>query len=89
MDYLPLTRANLQSAGIPEESFERFDDDSENGFRRTNRRRNARRRAELWTDDNPALAGLDELRQRRWVNDRMADNAIARLVADHRAFVIV
>ena len=80
--YLPLTRANLQSAGIPEESFERFDDDSENGFRRTNRRRNARRRAELWTDDNPALAGLDELRQRRWVNDRMADNAIARLVAD-------
>ena len=80
--YFPLTRANLQSAGIPEESFERFDDDSENGFRRTNRRRNARRRAELWTDDNPALAGLDELRQRRWVNDRMADNAIARLVAD-------
>ena len=80
--YLPLTRANLQSAGIPEESFERFDDDSENGFRLTNRRRNARRRAELWTDDNPALAGLDELRQRRWVNDRMADNAIARLVAD-------
>ena len=31
--YLPLTRANLQSLGIPEESFERFDTGNEQGFR--------------------------------------------------------
>ena len=80
--YLPLTRAHLQSAGIPEESFERFHDDSENGFRQIDRRRYARRRAQLWTDDNPAIVGLDELGQRRWVNDTMADEAIARLLAD-------
>ena len=80
--YLPLTRANLQSAGIPEESFERFDDDSEEGFRRIDRRRYPRRRAQLWTDDNPALVGLDELGQRRWVNDTMAEESIARLLAD-------
>ena len=80
--YLPLTRASLQSAGIPEVSFERFDRDGDNGFRQTSRRRNAGRRAELWTDDNPAIVGLDELGQRRWVNDRMADEAISRLLAD-------
>ena len=80
--YLPLTRAHLQSAGIPEESFERFDDDSEKGFRRIDRRRYPRRRAQLWTDDNPAIVGLDELGQRRWVNDTMADEAITRLLAD-------
>ena len=80
--YLPLTRAHLQSAGIPEESFERFHDDSENGFRQIDRRRYPRRRAQLWTDDNPAIVGLDELGQRRWVNDTMADEAIARLLAD-------
>ena len=81
--YLPLTRANLQSAGIPEESFERFDADSETGFRQIDRRRRyPRRRSQLWTDDNPAIVGLDELGQRRWVNDTMADEAIARLLAD-------
>ena len=78
--YLPLTRANLQSAGIPTKSFERFEF---NGwFRRTSRWHEARRRAQLWTDDNPALVGLDELGQRRWVNDTMADEAVALLVAD-------
>ena len=78
--YLPLTRANLQSAGIPKKSFERFEF---NGwFRRTSRWHDARRRAQLWTDDNPALVGLDELGQRRWVNDTMADEAVALLVAD-------
>ena len=80
--YLPLTRETLQSAGIPEVSFERFDMDGENGFRQTSRRRNARRRAELWTDDNPAIVGLDELGQRRWVNDAMRNEAMARLVVD-------
>ena len=81
--YLSRTRANLQSAGIPEESFERFDADSETGFRQIERRRRyPRRRAQLWTDDNPAIVGLDELGQRRWVNDTMADEAIARLLAD-------
>ena len=81
--YLPLTRAHLQSAGIPEESFERFDADGDTGFRQIERRRRyPRRRAQLWTDDNPAIAGLDELGQRRWVNDTMADEAIARLLAD-------
>ena len=81
--YVPLTRAHLQSAGIPEESFERFDADSETGFRQIERRRRyPRRRAQLWTDDNPAIVGLDELGQRRWVNDTMADEAIARLLAD-------
>ena len=76
--YLPLTRANPQSAGIPEKSFERF----EHGFRRTAAGTTDRRRTELWTDDNPALVGLDELGQRRWVNDTMADEAVARLFAD-------
>ena len=81
--FLPLTRASLQSTAIPEESFERFDADSETGFRQIERRRRyPRRRAQLWTDDNPAIAGLDELGQRRWVNDTMADEAIARLLAD-------
>ena len=81
--FLPLTRASLQSTGIPEESFERFDADSETGFRQIERRRRyPRRRAQLWTDDNPVIAGLDELGQRRWVNDTMADEAIARLLAD-------
>lgn len=80
--YLPLTRENLQSAGIPEESFERFHDDSESGFRQVDRRRYPRRRAQLWADDNPAIAGFDELGQRRWVNGTMADEAVARLVAD-------
>ena len=79
--YLPLTRAHLQSAGIPEESFERFDD-NEQGFREMAMRRYPSRRAQLWTDDNPAIVGLDELGQRRWVNDTMADEAIARLLAD-------
>ena len=81
--YLPLTRAHLQSAGIPEESFERFDADSETGFRQIERRRRyPRRQAQLWTDDNPAIVGLDELGQRRWVHDTMADEAIARMLAD-------
>ena len=80
--YLPLTRANLQSAGIPEESFEPFDDDSGTGFRQIDRRRYPRRRAQLWTDNNPAIVGLDELGQQRWVNDTMADEAIAHLLAD-------
>ena len=80
--YLPLTRASLQSAGILEESFKRFDSNGENGFRQTERRRNARRRAELNADDNPVIAGLDELDQRRWVNDTMSEESIARLLAD-------
>ena len=80
--YLPLTRAHLQSLGIPEESFERFDAGSEQGFRQIDRRRYRRRRAQLWTDDNPAIVGLDELGQRRWVDDTMADEAIASLFAD-------
>ena len=81
--YAPLTRAHLPSAGIPEESFKRFDAGSETGFRQIERRRRyPRRQAELWTDDNPAIAGLDELGQRRWVNDTMADEAIAGLLAD-------
>ena len=79
--YLPLTRAHLQSLGIPEESFERFAS-SEQSFSRMARSRYYRRRAQLWTDDNPAIVGLDELGQRRWVNDTMADAAIARLLAD-------
>ena len=45
-------------------------------------RRYRRRGAQLWTDDNPAIVGLDELGQRRWVNDTMADEAITRLLAD-------
>ena len=80
--YLPLTRAHLQSAGIPKESFERFNSDSEHVFGLNGRRRYYRRRAQLWTDDNPAIVGLNELGQRRWVNDTMADEAIARLLAD-------
>ena len=80
--YLPLTRAHLQSAGIPEESFERFDARNAQGFRAMDSRRYRRRGAQLWTDDNPAIVGLDELGQRRWVNDTMADEAIARLLAD-------
>ena len=81
--YAPLTRAHLPSAGIPEESFKRFDADSETGFRQIERRRRyPRRQAQLWTYDNPAIAGLDDLGQRRWVNDTMADEAIARLLAD-------
>ena len=80
--YLPLTRESLQSGGAPEESFERFRDDSENAFGRSANRRYSRRRAQLWTDDNPALVGLDELGQRRWVNDTMAEESIARLLAD-------
>ena len=81
--YAPLTRAHLPSAGIPEESFKRFDAGSETGFRQIERRRRyPRRQAELWTDDNPAIAGLDELGQRRWVHDTMADEAIAGLLAD-------
>ena len=80
--YLPLTRAHLQSAGIPEESFERFDARNAQGFRAMDSRRYRRRGAQLWTDDNPAIVGLDELGQRRWVNDTMADEASARLLAD-------
>ncbi len=80
--YLPLTRESLQSGGPPEESFERFRDDSEIAFGRSANRRYSRRRAQLWTDDNPALVGLDELGQRRWVNDTMAEESIARLLAD-------
>ena len=80
--YLPLTRANLQSLGIPEKSFKRFDTGNEQGFRQIDRRRYLRRRAQLWTDDNPAIVSLDELGQRRWVNDTMAEEAIARLLAD-------
>ena len=80
--HLPLTRAHLQSAGIPEESFERFDDRNAQGFRAMESRRYRRRVAQLWTDDNPAIVGLDELDQRRWVNDTMADEAITRLLAD-------
>ena len=80
--YLPLTRAHLQSAGIPEESFERFDTGSPQGFRQMAYRRYTCRRAQLWTDDNPAIVGLDELGQRRWVNDTMADEASARLLTD-------
>ena len=79
--YLPLTHESLQS-GAPEESFERFRDDNENAFGRIADRRYSRRRAQLWTDDNPALVGLDELGQRRWVNDTMAEESIARLLAD-------
>ena len=80
--YLPLTHESLQSGGAPEESFERFRDDSENAFGRIANRRYSRRRPQLWTDDNPALVGLDELGQRRWVNDTMAKESIARLLAD-------
>ena len=80
--YLPLTHESLQSGGAPEESFERFRDDSENAFGRIANRRYSRRRPQLWTDDNPALVGLDELGQRRWVNDTMAEESIARLLAD-------
>ena len=81
--YAPLTRAHLPSPGIPEESFKRFDADSETGFRQIERRRRyPRRQAQLWTYDNPAIAGLDDLGQRRWVNDTMADEAIAGLLAD-------
>ena len=80
--YLPLTRAHLPSAGIPEESFERFDARNAQGFRAMDSRRYRRRGAQLWTDDNPAIVGLDELGQRRSVNDTMADEASARLLAD-------
>ena len=78
--FLPLTRANLQSAGIPEESFERFDRDGEFGFRQTRRRYNVRRRTEILT--NPEHVGLDDLGQRRLVEDTLADEAIASLLAD-------
>ena len=75
--YLPLTRANVQSAG----SFDRAAEF--NGwFRRADRWHNGRRRDQLWTDDNPALMGLDELGQRRWVNDTIADETAALMVAD-------
>ena len=80
--YLPLTREGLQSGDRPTESFERFRDDSDLAFGESADRRYARQRAELWTDDNPALVGLNELGQRRWVNDAMAEESIARLLAE-------
>ncbi|MXZ71425.1 MAG: hypothetical protein F4Z04_07960 [Acidobacteria bacterium] len=80
--YLPATRPGQETAAPRSESYERFDNENEAGFWRTSRRDYPRRRAELWSDDNPTLAGLDELGKRRRVNDEMADEAMARLVAD-------
>lgn len=80
--YLPLTRERLHSGGAAEESYERFQDGSDLAFGESANRRYTRRRTELWTDDNPALLGLDELGQRRWVNDTMADESVARLLAE-------
>ena len=80
--YLPLTRANLATSGIADESFERFEMERADGFRQTARRSFLRQRAELWHDGNPALVGLDELGQRRWVDDRMTAQSIDSLLAD-------
>ena len=80
--YLPLTRPNVPTSGIPDESFQRFEMEREDGFRQSERRSYSRRRAELWHDGNPALAELDELGQRRWVNDEMTAQSIDSLLAD-------
>ena len=80
--YLPLTRANLPTSGIADESFERFEMERADGFRQTGRRSYLRQRAELWHDGNPALVGLDELGQRRWANDKISAQSIDSLLAD-------
>ena len=80
--YLPLTRPNLPTNGIPDESFQRFEMERPDGFRQTERRSYDRRRSALWHDGNPALAELDEIGQRRWVNDEMAAQSIDSLLAD-------
>ena len=80
--YLPLTRPNLPANGIPDESFQRFEMERADGFRQAERRSYERRRSKLWHDGNPALAELDELGQRRWVNDKMAAQSIDSLLAD-------
>ena len=80
--YLPLTRPNLPTNGIAAESFQRFEMERADGFRQTEQRSYERRRSELWHDGNPALAELDELGQRRWVNDKMATQSIDSLLAN-------
>ena len=80
--YFPLTRPNLPTNGIPDESFQRFEMQRADGFRQTERSSYEQRRAELWHDGNPALAKLDELEQRRWVNDKLAAQSVDSLLAD-------
>ena len=80
--YLPPARANLPTRGIADESFERFEMERTDGFRQTARRSYLRQRAELWHDGNPALVGLDELGQRRRVDDKIAAESIDSLLAD-------
>lgn len=80
--YLPMTRPNLPTMGISDESFQRFEMERPDGFRQTEQRSYDRRRSELWHVGNPALAELDDLGQRRWVNDRMAAQSIDSLLAD-------
>lgn len=80
--FLPLTRPDLPANRISDESFQRFEMDDAAGFRQTERRSYGRRRTALWHDDNPAFAELDELGKRRSVNDAMAEESIARLLAD-------
>ena len=81
-NYSPLSGQDTLSESVPPESFERFDDASDKGFRQTGRRITTRRRAELLQAGDPALAGLDETRRRQRANDTIAGEYAARLLGE-------
>ena len=79
--YLP-TGANWWLEGTPRESFERFGSRTAHGFRGTALRLISTRRNELRKEGSAALTGLDEREELRRIDDEMAVEARARLLAD-------
>ena len=80
--YLPQELADRSLTGVPRESFERFEGQRPDGFRQVALASFGNRLDELGRDENPAVAGLDELDRLRWLNDLVARETRRRLLAD-------
>ncbi len=80
--YLPQALADRSLADVPRESFERFTRRRASGFRVAAIASRRNRMEELRHGENPVVAGLNEFEQLRWFNDKMADEARGRLLAD-------
>ena len=80
--YLPRALADRSLTDVPRESFERFDGERSEGFRQVALASFGNRLVELSRDENPALAGLDELDRLRWLNDLVAGEMRRHLLVD-------
>ena len=80
--YLPSGGGSWWLEGTPRESFERFGRQRAHGFRGTALRFLSKRRSELRKEGSVALTRLDERDERSGVDDEMAVEARARLLAD-------